>query len=92
MASSRPNVATRFRRDSEAEFYTVNTTNTAANPFPWTDRFTTRHIGPNADETAAMLKVCGYASLDAMIDATVPKSIRSTKPSMSRRRAASTGC
>ena len=80
MASSRPNVATRFRRDSEAEFYTVNTTNTAANPFPWTDRFTTRHIGPNADETAAMLKVCGYASLDAMIDATVPKSIRSTKP------------
>jgi len=57
----------------------VNTTH-AANPFPWTDRFITRHIGPNAAETAAMLKVCGYPSLDAMIDATVPKSIRATKP------------
>ena len=57
----------------------MNTT-PAANPFPWTDRFLNRHIGPNADETAAMLKVCGYASLDAMIDATVPKSIRASKP------------
>jgi glycine dehydrogenase len=57
----------------------VKTTH-AANPFPWTDRFITRHIGPNASETAAMLKVCGYPSLDAMIDATVPKSIRATKP------------
>ncbi len=62
------------------DFYTVNTTNTAANPFPWTDRFITRHIGPNAKETAAMLKVCGYSSLDAMTDATVPNSIRATKP------------
>jgi glycine dehydrogenase len=79
-----PNFALRFRRDFEpiysAGFCAVNTTNTATNPFPWTDRFLSRHIGPNADETAAMLKVCGHASLDAMIDATVPKSIRSTKP------------
>jgi glycine dehydrogenase len=57
----------------------VNTT-TVANPFPWTDRFPNRHIGPNASETAAMLKNCGYASLDAMIDETVPKNIRALKP------------
>ena len=51
-----------------------------SNPLPWTDRFTTRHIGPDADETAAMLKVCGHASLDALIDAAVPKNIRAKKP------------
>ena len=52
----------------------------ATNPLAWTDRFLHRHIGPNAAEAAAMLKVCGYPSLDAMIDVTVPKSIRATKP------------
>ena len=55
-------------------------TNTAAQALAWTDRFITRHIGPNADETAAMLKECGFASLDAMIDTAVPKIIRSAKP------------
>jgi glycine dehydrogenase len=35
-----------------------------------------RHIGPNAEETAAMLKACGFPSLDALIDAVVPKAIR----------------
>jgi glycine dehydrogenase len=58
--------------------------NTAApsstNPFPWTDRFVHRHIGPNAAEAAAMLKVCGFSSLDEMVDSAVPKAIRSAKP------------
>src|SRR5438046_8180592 len=51
-----------------------------ARPFAWTDRFVHRHIGPNAVEVAAMLKVVGYKSLDALIDATVPQSIRMTEP------------
>ncbi len=38
--------------------------------------FTPRHIGPNARETAAMLKVIGEPSLDALIDKTVPAAIR----------------
>lgn len=35
-----------------------------------------RHIGPSPDEMAEMLKVIGQPSLDALIDATVPDSIR----------------
>jgi glycine dehydrogenase len=58
---------------------TVNNSASPANPLAWTDRFVHRHIGPNPEETAAMLKTCGYPSLDAMIEAAVPKSIRSTK-------------
>ena len=45
-------------------------------PFAWTDRFNSRHIGPKAAEIKAMLKVCGYETLDALVDATVPQSIR----------------
>jgi len=56
----------------------VNATN--PNPLPWTDRFVSRHVGPTPEEAAAMLKVCGHASLDAMIDAAVPKGIRAKKP------------
>jgi glycine dehydrogenase len=59
---------------------TVNNTAAPVNPLAWTDRFVHRHIGPNPEEAAAMLKTCGYASLDEMIDAAVPKSIRSSKP------------
>ncbi len=40
------------------------------------DEFRNRHIGPNAAETAAMLKAVGYDSVDALTDAAVPKSIR----------------
>ncbi|MBS1583707.1 MAG: aminomethyl-transferring glycine dehydrogenase, partial [Bacteroidetes bacterium] len=39
-----------------------------------------RHIGPNAQETAAMLKAIGVPTLDALIDRTVPKGIRSAGP------------
>ncbi len=39
-----------------------------------------RHIGPDASELAAMLEVIGQPSLDALIERTLPDSIRSTKP------------
>jgi glycine dehydrogenase len=39
-----------------------------------------RHIGPNAAETAAMLKTIGVNSIDELIDRTVPKAIRLKKP------------
>ena len=44
------------------------------------DRFVRRHIGPRPEEAAAMLKLLGYASLEAMVDAAVPKAIRLAKP------------
>ena len=40
--------------------------------------FARRHIGPNADEQAKMLAVVGYGSLDELIGAAVPESIRAT--------------
>jgi glycine dehydrogenase len=46
-------------------------------PYNFADR---RHIGPSPDEMAEMLKVIGYDSLDALIDATVPSSIRLKEP------------
>ena len=39
--------------------------------------FVERHIGPNDDEIASMLRVVGHDSLDAMTDAIVPGGIRS---------------
>ncbi len=44
------------------------------------DAFLERHIGPNAAEIAHMLKTIGQPSLEAMTDAIVPASIRSTAP------------
>src|SRR6202011_5622684 len=38
--------------------------------------FARRHIGPNTDETAEMLRAIGFEKLDALIDSTVPKNIR----------------
>ena len=52
----------------------------ARRPFAWTDRFVNRHIGPNAAEVRAMLQVCGYESLDQLVDATVPGAIRMNGP------------
>ena len=40
------------------------------------DSFARRHIGPNDEEVGAMLREIGFDSLDALIDATVPKDIR----------------
>ncbi len=39
-----------------------------------------RHIGPSPDEMAEMLEVIGCDSLDALIDETVPRSIRQAEP------------
>jgi len=38
--------------------------------------FADRHIGPSPEETAQMLREVGFADLDALVDATVPKNIR----------------
>ncbi len=45
-----------------------------------TDSFQIRHIGPNASEKENMLQSIGVASLEDLIDKTVPKDIRSQKP------------
>src|SRR4029453_17276889 len=42
--------------------------------------FQSRHIGPDASERQAMLKTIGVASLDTLIDQTIPPDIRSHTP------------
>ncbi|MGY6501755.1 MAG: aminomethyl-transferring glycine dehydrogenase [Acidimicrobiales bacterium] len=42
--------------------------------------FADRHIGPDPDETAAMLEAIGVASLDDLVDSALPRSIRSSEP------------
>jgi glycine dehydrogenase len=42
--------------------------------------FARRHIGPNGEEIAAMLRIVGFDSTDALIDGTVPKNIRLDRP------------
>ncbi len=44
------------------------------------DLFQERHIGPSAEDQAAMLATLGYDSLDAFIDAVVPADIRLREP------------
>src|SRR3954470_7138672 len=41
--------------------------------------FTGRHIGPRKDDVQAMLKEIGVSSVDALIDQTIPSSIRLNK-------------
>jgi len=49
----------------------------AAAPAAWTqDRFADRHIGPDAADVEAMLRALGHRTLDGLIDAAVPPSIR----------------
>jgi glycine dehydrogenase len=52
-------------------------TPTDYNPDDFANR---RHIGPSPEEMAEMLAVLGVESLDALIDQTVPKSIRQAQP------------
>ncbi len=54
-------------------------TSTVVPTIPWTDRFVSRHIGPGAGETAEMLKVCGYSSVEALIEDAVPARIRAPR-------------
>src|SRR5947208_5274863 len=44
------------------------------------ESFQSRHIGPDAAERDAMLKVVGAASLDALMDEAIPRRIRLSKP------------
>src|SRR5260221_8460525 len=46
----------------------------------FSESFSSRHIGPDAGETAAMLKAVGAKSLDALIDEAIPARIRLSKP------------
>ena len=43
------------------------------------DHFTHRHIGPNAQETSALLALLGHKNLDELINAAVPQKIRQPK-------------
>ncbi|WP_323037803.1 aminomethyl-transferring glycine dehydrogenase [Pararhodobacter sp.] len=47
------------------------------NPYDFANR---RHIGPSPSEMAEMLQVVGVPTLEALIDETVPASIRQEKP------------
>ena len=44
------------------------------------DTFVDRHIGPSLDEERAMLDTLGFASLEALTNATVPETIRTQAP------------
>ena len=44
------------------------------------ESFQSRHIGPDAEETAAMLKTIGAPSLDALMDEAIPARIRLKAP------------
>jgi len=44
------------------------------------DAFVHRHIGPNDEEIAQMLRTLGFDSLEAMTDAIVPSGIKSAEP------------
>jgi glycine dehydrogenase len=44
------------------------------------DRFADRHIGPSPEDIQEMLHVVGFPTLDAMVDAVIPRQIRLQKP------------
>src|SRR5262245_25964737 len=46
----------------------------------YSEKFETRHIGPDAWQVDEMLKTIGASSLDQLIDQTIPASIRLRKP------------
>ena len=43
---------------------------------PPAESFVPRHVGPDENDVAEMVKTLGFSSLDALIDATVPQKIR----------------
>jgi glycine dehydrogenase len=71
---------TTFAPETNAATAAVSNGFPAPRPFAWTDRFVTRHIGPNAAEVRAMLQTCGFESLDELVGKTVPASIRRSEP------------
>jgi glycine dehydrogenase len=67
----------------EAESVTTASSSVAADPLAPTDRFVDRHIGPEeitSNEVGEMLSLLGYHTLDELVDATVPASIRLRSP------------
>ena len=56
------------------------TTTTRSTSIQHADSFVPRHIGPSEAEVAEMLGTLGYATLDDLIDATIPEAIRLRKP------------
>jgi glycine dehydrogenase len=46
----------------------------------FTDTFAARHLGPTDADVDAMLDTLGVESLDALVDATIPESIRTDRP------------
>ena len=56
------------------------TTTLRSAPLTSADSFVPRHVGPSDAEVADMLAQVGYASLDALIDATIPDAIRLHRP------------
>ncbi|HVQ31429.1 MAG TPA: aminomethyl-transferring glycine dehydrogenase [Vicinamibacteria bacterium] len=53
---------------------------TAAVHLAATDAFGPRHLGPRDDDVAEMVRVLGVASLDALVDETLPEGIRLKAP------------
>ena len=53
--------------------------NTQMSSLP-SQRFSTRHIGPQADDRDKMLAALGLADLQQLVDESLPRSIRSTEP------------
>jgi glycine cleavage system P protein (glycine dehydrogenase) len=49
-------------------------------PIDFPDRFEQRHIGPDEKQSTEMLRLIGARSLDALIDAALPDTIRLKKP------------
>src|SRR3954452_11010263 len=60
----------------EASMTTTSRTTTISRA----DSFIPRHVGPSEAEVAEMLDVLGYATLDELIDATIPEAIRLRRP------------
>ena len=56
------------------------TTTTRGTTISPADNFIPRHVGPNEAEVAEMLALLGYATLDELIDATIPAPIRLKRP------------
>jgi glycine dehydrogenase len=52
----------------------------AAQPHTTLPEFAGRHIGPSADDVAAMLEAVGHDSLDALTDHAIPRTIRTEGP------------
>ncbi|MGI8481756.1 MAG: aminomethyl-transferring glycine dehydrogenase [Chthoniobacterales bacterium] len=71
--------AERHLVDENAKSHQQNSAKTDA-PREAVDSFARRHIGANGQSTQAMLETVGFDSLDALIDATVPKNIRMDRP------------